>query len=56
MGGFTDERFLIFLTVIVPFLLLASAVYLGSNICAIIAILVWIGVGTTILYLPHVKE
>ncbi|MDD1768770.1 MAG: hypothetical protein LUQ55_02155 [Methanomassiliicoccales archaeon] len=56
MNGFTSKTFLILITVIFPLLLLAAAVYLGSNIVAIIAILVWIGVGTFILYLPLAKD
>jgi len=56
MNGFTSKTFLILVTVIFPLLLLAAAVYLGSNIVAIIAILVWIGIGTIMLYLPHTKE
>jgi len=55
MGEFTDTRFIILLAVVFPLLLLASAVYLQSNICAILAILIWIGVAVTILYLPLSK-
>jgi low affinity Fe/Cu permease len=56
MNGFTSKTFLILVTVVFPLLLLAAAVYLGSNVVVIIAILVWIGIGTFMLYLPHNKE
>lgn len=56
MNGFTSKTFLILVTVIFPLLLLAAAVFLGSNIVTIIAILVWMGVGTIILYLPYAKD
>jgi len=52
MAEFTDTRFIILLTVVFPVLLLASAIYLQSNICAMLAILIWMGVGVTMLYLP----
>jgi hypothetical protein len=56
MNGFTSQRFLILITVVFPILLLAAAVYLGSNILAIVAILVWIGIGVVMIYLPYAKE
>lgn len=56
MSDFTSKRFLILITVVFPLLLLAAAVYLESNVCAIIAILVWIGIGVVMLYLPHTRE
>ncbi|MDH7508665.1 MAG: hypothetical protein QHH00_04610 [Methanomassiliicoccales archaeon] len=55
-NGFTSRGFLILLTVVFPLLFLAAAIYLGSNICVTIAIIAWIGIGLTILYLPHLKE
>ncbi|MBC7107485.1 MAG: hypothetical protein H5T41_01635 [Methanomassiliicoccales archaeon] len=55
-NGFTSKGFLILLIVVFPLLLLAAAVYLGSNICVTIAIITWIGIGLTILYLPHSRD
>lgn len=56
MNGFTSRSFLILITVIFPLMLLAAAVYLGSNVFAVIALLVWIGFGTLVLYLPYTKD
>lgn len=56
MNGFTSKSFLVLMTVIFPLLLLAAAIYLDSNICVVLALFVWIGVGLTMLYLPHVED
>ncbi len=56
MNGFTSRSFLILITVIFPLMLLAAAVYLGSNVFAVIALLVWIGFGTLVVYLPYTKD
>jgi len=56
MNGFTSKGFLILMTVIFPLLLLGAAVYLDSNICVILGLFIWIGVGLTMLYIPHVEE
>ncbi len=56
MEEFTNKTFLILMSLIFPVLLLASAVYLQSNICVIISIFVWIGVGVTIMYLPQTEN
>jgi len=56
MSEFTDIRFIILIVVIFPLLLLISAIYLQSNICAIMAILLWLGIGITMIYLPLSKS
>lgn len=56
MSEFTDIRFIILIVVIFPLLLLISAIYLQSNICAILAILLWLGIGITMIYLPLSKS
>lgn len=52
MNEYTDIRFIILMVVVFPLLLLISAIYLQSNICAILAILLWLGIGVTMIYLP----
>jgi len=53
MNEFTTNRFIILLAVVFPLMLIAAAVYLQSNICTIISVLIWISVIVTIIYLPH---
>lgn len=53
MEEFTNKTFLILISLVFPVLLLASAVYLESNICIIISLFVWIGIGITIMYIPQ---
>ena len=56
MVEFTSDKMIILLTVVFPLMLLAAAVYLGSGICAIMAILIWIGVAVIFLFLPNTKD
>jgi len=56
MSEFTSNRFIILLAVLFPLMFMAAAVYLQSNICIIISVLVWMGVAMTMLYLPHTKN
>lgn len=56
MVEFTSDKMIILLTVVFPIMLLAAAVYLGSGICAIMAILIWIGVAVIFLFLPNTKD
>jgi hypothetical protein len=56
MVEFTSDKMIILLTVVFPVMLLAAAVYLGSGICAIMAIMIWIGVAVIFLFLPTTKD
>jgi len=53
MSDFTSNRFIILLAVVFPLMLIAAAVYLQSNICITISVLVWMGIIITMLYIPH---
>ncbi len=53
MNEFTSNRFIILLAVIFPLMLIGAAIYLQSNICIIISVLVWMGAAMTMLYLPQ---
>ena len=56
MSEFTRPWFVVLIAVVFPLMLLASSVYLQSNICTILAIFIWIGIAVTMLYLPHTGE
>jgi hypothetical protein len=56
MVEFTSDKMVILLTVVFPLMLLAAAVFLASGICAIIAILVWIGLAVIFFFLPTTKD
>jgi hypothetical protein len=56
MVEFTSDKMIILLTVVFPLMLLAAAVYLGSGICAIIGILLWIGIAVIFFFLPTVRD
>ena len=53
MSDFTSNRFIILLAVVFPLMLIAAAVYLRSNICIIISVLIWMSAIITMLYIPH---
>jgi hypothetical protein len=52
MSEFTSTKFVLLLAVVFPLMFVAAAVYLQSNICIIISVLVWMGVALTMIYLP----
>ncbi|MFP4169883.1 MAG: hypothetical protein ACLFUV_02515 [Methanomassiliicoccales archaeon] len=56
MSEFTRPWFIVLIAVVFPLMLLASSVYLQSNICTILAVFIWIGIAVTMLYLPHTEE
>ena len=56
MVEFTGDKLIILLTVVFPLALLLAAIVLGSGVCIIIPILIWIGIAITMLFLPASKE
>ena len=56
MVELTGKRMIFLFTVVFPLLFLAAAVLLGSGICVILPLLVWIGVAIILMYLPTVNK
>lgn len=52
MVELTGKRMIFLFTVVFPLLFLAAALILGSGICVVLPLLVWIGVAIILIYLP----
>ena len=50
-------KWMIFLfTVVFPLLFLAAAVFLGSGICIVLPLMIWLGIAIIMLYLPTTSK
>jgi hypothetical protein len=56
MAELTSDKMIILFAVVFPLALLLAAIVLGSGICVILPLLIWIGVAVTILYLPEAQD
>ena len=56
MVEFTGDKLVILLAVVFPLALLVAAIVLGSGVCIIIPILIWVGIAVTMLFIPSSKE
>jgi len=52
MVELTGKRMIFLFTVVFPLLFLVAAFLLGSGVCIIISLLVWIGIAIIMMYLP----
>jgi hypothetical protein len=52
MVELTGKRMIFLFTVVFPLLFLAAAVLLGSGVCIVLPLIVWIGVAIIMMYLP----
>jgi hypothetical protein len=52
MVELTGKRMIFLFTVVFPLLFLAAALLLGSGVCIIMPLLVWIGIAIIMMYLP----
>jgi hypothetical protein len=52
MVELTGKRMIFLFTVVFPLLFLAAAVLLGSGVCIVLPLIVWIGVAIVMMYLP----
>jgi hypothetical protein len=52
MVELTGKRMIFLFTVVFPLLFLVAALLLGSGVCIIISLLVWIGIAIIMIYLP----
>jgi hypothetical protein len=52
MVELTGKRMIFLFTVVFPLLFLAAAVLLGSGVCIVLPLIVWIGVAVVMMYLP----
>jgi hypothetical protein len=52
MVELTGKRMIFLFTVVFPLLFLVAALLLGSGVCIIISLLVWIGIAIIMMYLP----
>jgi hypothetical protein len=52
MFELTGKRMIFLFTVVFPLLFLVAALLLGSGVCIIISLLVWIGIAIIMIYLP----
>ena len=56
MVELTGKRMIFLFTVVFPLMFLAAAVLLGSGICVVLPLMVWIGVAIVMMYLPTASE
>jgi len=56
MVKLTGKRMVFLFTVVFPLLFLAAALLLGSGICVIMPLLIWIGIAIIMMYLPTTTE
>lgn len=52
----TGKRMIFLFTVVFPLLFLAAAVLLGSGICIVLPLMIWIGIAIVMLYLPTTSK
>jgi hypothetical protein len=52
MFELTGKQMIFLFTVVFPLLFLVAALLLGSGVCIIISLLVWIGIAIIMIYLP----
>ena len=52
----SGKQMVMYLTVIVPLLLLLASLILPANIWTIMLALLWLGFGLMVLYLPKAKD
>ena len=52
MVELTGKRMIFLFTVVFPLLFLAAALLLGSGVCIILPLLIWIGIAIIMMYLP----
>ena len=52
MVELTGKLMIFLFTVVFPLLFLVAAFLLGSGVCIIISLLVWIGIAIIMMYLP----
>ncbi|MBI0584128.1 MAG: hypothetical protein ISF22_07860 [Methanomassiliicoccus sp.] len=48
--------FLLFITIVLPLLLVVLLLLLSANICWIMVLLVWLGLGLMMFYLPKAQK
>ena len=56
MVELTGKRMIFLFTVVFPLLFLAAAVLLGSGICVVLPLVIWIGFAVIMLYLPTASK
>jgi hypothetical protein len=47
---------LVLVLVVLPLALLGLSLYLDSNICIVMSILMWVGMALVALFIPYFKE
>jgi hypothetical protein len=52
MVELTGKRMIFLFTVVFPLLFLAAAILLGSGVCIVLPLIVWIGIAIIMMYLP----
>ena len=56
MVELTGKRMIFLFTVVFPLLFLAAAVLLGSGICVVLPLMIWIGFAIILIYLPTASK
>jgi hypothetical protein len=56
MVELTGKRMIFLFTVVFPLLFLAAALLLGSGICIIMPLMIWIGIAIIMMYLPTITK
>ena len=56
MFELTGKRMIFLFTVVFPLLFLIAAVLLGSGICIVLPLMVWIGIAIIMMYLPTTSK
>ncbi len=56
MFELTGKRMIFLFMVVFPLMFLAAALILGSGICIVMPLLVWIGIAIIMMYLPTTNK
>ncbi len=56
MFELTGKRMIFLFTVVFPLLFLVAAVVLGSGICIVLPLTIWIGIAIIMMYLPTTSK
>ncbi len=56
MVELTGKRMIFLFTVVFPLMFLAAAILLGSGVCIVLPLIVWIGIAIIMMYLPTASK
>jgi hypothetical protein len=56
MVELSRDKLVILFAVVFPLALMLTAIYLGSGVCVIIPLMVWIGIALMMIYLPTEQD